>query len=173
MGDTSHGEHAGPGARICKREDRLHGARCPGPEAGGERGTSSRNSGPLPGHAGHSSGLRLPHRRSRRFTMEEGVISPGGVGYDINCGVRLIGSDLTKADIHGRLHGLADALFRDVPSGVGSHGAISRLSDKQLDRLLVRGAAWVVENGYGEALDLEKTEEGGAIGGADPEAVSN
>jgi len=134
----------------------------------------------LPGIVDHSLampdihlGYGFPIGGVGAFTMEEGVISPGGVGYDINCGVRLIGSDLTKADIHGRLHGLADALFRDVPSGVGSHGAISRLSDKQLDRLLVRGAAWVVENGYGEALDLEKTEEGGAMGGTDPEAVSN
>lgn len=106
------------------------------------------------------------------FTMEEGVISPGGVGYDINCGVRLIACDLVRDDIRDRLQDLADALFRDVPSGVGAHGAISRLSAKQLNRVLTQGAGWVVGNGYGEPRDLEHTEERGALEGANPDTVS-
>jgi tRNA-splicing ligase RtcB len=106
------------------------------------------------------------------FGIEEGVVSPGGVGYDINCGCRLLATDLQRGDIEPRVKTMVDQLFRDVPSGVGSSGAISKLPRKELERLLVKGAAWAVERGYGRAVDLDHTEAGGALPDADPEAIS-
>jgi len=106
------------------------------------------------------------------FTVDEGVVSPGGVGYDINCGCRLMATDLRAAEVKDKIKALVDQIFRDVPSGVGSSGAIAKLSRKELEKLLVKGAAWAVENGYGSADDLERTEDGGALPGADPAAVS-
>jgi tRNA-splicing ligase RtcB (3'-phosphate/5'-hydroxy nucleic acid ligase) len=106
------------------------------------------------------------------FSVDEGVVSPGGVGYDINCGCRLLATDLTVDDLRNRLPTLVDHLFHDVPSGVGSSGAIARLSRKDLERLLVKGSAWAVEQGYGSGEDLDHTEDRGAIPGADPAAVS-
>jgi tRNA-splicing ligase RtcB len=106
------------------------------------------------------------------FSVAEGVVSPGGVGYDINCGCRLLVTELEAADIRGQLRRVVDQLFRDVPSGVGASGAIAKLSRRQLEDLLTRGAAWAVEQGYGSKNDLEHTEDGGALAGADPTAVS-
>jgi tRNA-splicing ligase RtcB (3'-phosphate/5'-hydroxy nucleic acid ligase) len=106
------------------------------------------------------------------FGVEDGVVSPGGVGYDINCGVRLLATDLTRNDVQPKLKTVIDQLFRDVPSGVGSSGAIARLPRAELERVLVKGAAWAVENGYGRADDLLHSEAGGALAGADPLAVS-
>lgn len=106
------------------------------------------------------------------FRTEDGVVSPGGVGYDINCGVRLLATELTRGEVEGSMSRLVDRLFSDVPSGVGSHGAIERLSPTELSRLLVKGAAWAVERGFGDASHLERTEAGGALPGADPDAVS-
>jgi tRNA-splicing ligase RtcB len=103
--------------------------------------------------------------------LEHGVISPGGVGYDINCGCRLLRTDITQEDIGSRLDELARNLFRNIPCGVGSTGPI-RLSQKDERKVLVDGAGWAVSNGYGEAADLERTEEGGAMRGADPSTVS-
>lgn len=105
------------------------------------------------------------------FDADEGVISPGGVGYDINCGVRLVRSDLTLDDIRPRLHRLVDRMFENVPSGVGSTGRV-RLSVNELTDVLVQGARWAVEHGYGWPEDLEVQEEGGCIAGADPDLVS-
>ncbi len=101
-----------------------------------------------------------------------GVISPGGVGYDINCGVRLMATHLQWAEIQDRLPELVGALYEAVPCGVGSSGAIPRLADKEVRDVARRGAAWVVEQGYGRAEDLERTEAGGCLDGADPERVS-
>ena len=106
------------------------------------------------------------------FSVDEGVVSPGGVGYDINCGCRLLATDLEAAEVRDRIPQLVDQLFRDVPAGVGSSGAIAKLPRKELERLLVKGAAWAVERGYGCFADLEHTEDGGALPGADPTAVS-
>ena len=106
------------------------------------------------------------------FSVDEGVVSPGGVGYDINCGCRLLATDLESADVRGKLQTLVDRLFSDVPSGVGARGAIAKLSRKDLERLLTRGAAWAVENGYGSPRDLDHTEDRGAIAGADPSTIS-
>ncbi|HVA01970.1 MAG TPA: RtcB family protein [Terriglobia bacterium] len=101
-----------------------------------------------------------------------GVISPGGVGFDINCGVRLLASTLTVDDVRPRIRELVNQLFRDIPSGAGHSGYI-KISYKDLDRVLVEGAAWMVENGYGYPEDLAHCEEGGAIDGADPAAVGD
>ncbi len=101
-----------------------------------------------------------------------GVISPGGVGFDINCGVRLIKTNLTQKDIAPKIKELVYGLFNNVPAGVGSTGEI-KITEAEERKLLVEGAAWVVKKGYGKNEDLEYTEERGAIKGADPEAVSD
>lgn len=102
---------------------------------------------------------------------EGGVVSPGGVGFDINCGVRLVRTGLQYGDIKEKLKDLVYALFNSVPAGVGSKGDI-RVSAKEEKEILVKGAKWAVANGYGTQDDLDCTEENGAIAGADPEAVS-
>jgi len=102
---------------------------------------------------------------------EGGVISPGGVGFDINCGVRMLKTNLEYADIKDRIRDLVYALFSDIPAGVGSKGDI-KVSAKEEKRILVEGARWAVGNGYGTQDDLEYTEENGAMQGADPDAVS-
>lgn len=96
-----------------------------------------------------------------------GVISPGGVGYDINCGVRLLRTDLQEPDVRPRLVPLVEALLRHVPSGLGSRGPL-RLSGDDFERVLVEGAAWAVARGHGPAEDLAMIEEGGRLAGADP-----
>jgi tRNA-splicing ligase RtcB len=107
------------------------------------------------------------------FSAEEGVVSPGGVGYDINCGCRLLATDLEAADLQSKMQPVVDQLFRDVPSGVGSSGAIAKLTRAELERLLTGGAGWAVKQGYGSPDDLAHTEDGGALPGADPAAVSD
>ncbi len=107
------------------------------------------------------------------FSAEEGVVSPGGVGYDINCGVRLMATDLEEDDLKDDIRRLVDQLFRDVPSGVGASGAIAKLSRGELQKLVVEGAAWAVGRGYGTKQDLKHTEDGGALPGADPDAVGD
>ena len=106
------------------------------------------------------------------FEMEEGIVSPGGVGYDINCGCRLLTSRLRLEEIRGRLPDLVTALFQGIPSGVGSRGPLT-LSGKEQQQVLREGAGWAVRRGWGEAADLEMTEDGGVMAGADPEMVSN
>jgi tRNA-splicing ligase RtcB len=102
----------------------------------------------------------------------DGVISPGAVGYDINCGVRLMASDLVAEEVQDEVGGLISALFRNVPSGVGKGGGARRVPPREMDEVLVKGAAWAVKAGYGRPEDLERLEERGAMDGADPEAVS-
>ncbi|MDD1651781.1 MAG: RtcB family protein [Methanomicrobiales archaeon] len=104
------------------------------------------------------------------FAVDGGIISPGGVGFDINCGVRLLATPLRAADLSGRRE-LVERLFQAVPTGVGARSD-RRLSGKDLEEVMVRGAAWAVEHGYGVPRDLERCEEGGAMAGADPSAVS-
>ena len=105
------------------------------------------------------------------FDLETGVVSPGGVGYDINCGCRLMATNLTLPDIREKLKELTTALYHRIPSGVGSTGYV-KLSGKDQKKVLEEGAAWAVKAGYGSAQDLETTEDGGCLGGADPEQVS-
>lgn len=102
---------------------------------------------------------------------EGGVVSPGGVGFDINCGVRLLKTDFQFEDIKDKIQELVYALFSDIPTGVGSEGDI-KVSAKEERQLLVKGAQWAVEKGMGTQSDLECTEESGVIAGADPDAVS-
>jgi len=103
---------------------------------------------------------------------EEGMISPGGVGYDINCGVRLLRTNLKEKDVRPKLKDLITDLFNSIPSGVGSKGAI-RLSPSQLDEVLVKGANWAINNGYGTKDDAEACEENGQMNNADPNKVSD
>jgi tRNA-splicing ligase RtcB len=104
--------------------------------------------------------------------MEEGVISPGGVGYDINCGVRLLRSNLNVNQVKPHLKDLVNELFNSIPSGVGSEGAI-KLTRSELDELLIEGVDWAIEHGYGYKQDSEVCEEKGRMIGADPESVSD
>ncbi len=106
------------------------------------------------------------------FDAQEGVVSPGGVGYDINCGVRLLRSDLTEEEVRPRIKELVHQLFRDVPSGVGMKGRI-RMDERELKKVMVKGAAWAVGEGYGWPEDLEHTESKGCLEGADPEQPSD
>ena len=104
--------------------------------------------------------------------MEEGVISPGGVGYDINCGVRLLRSNLNVNQVKPHLKNLINELFNSIPLGVGSEGAI-KLTTSELDELLIEGVDWAIEHGYGYKQDSEVCEEKGRMTGADPESVSD
>jgi tRNA-splicing ligase RtcB len=106
------------------------------------------------------------------FDMKTGIVSPGGVGYDINCGCRLITTALRLDDIQPRLRELVTALFRNIPSGVGSKGPL-KLSLKEEKKVLAQGSRWAIGQGYGTAEDLEATEDQGMMAGADPEKVSD
>ncbi len=102
---------------------------------------------------------------------EGGVISPGGIGYDINCGIRLLRTNLGLSEIQNKLHELLAALFSNIPCGVGSTSSL-RLSSRELKTVLRDGAKWAVKRSYGQEDDLERTEDYGAMPGADPEKVS-
>ncbi len=104
---------------------------------------------------------------------ETGVISPGGVGYDINCGVRVLRSNLRREEIQGIMKELVNTLFRNIPTGVGSHRKDLRLSFEEEKALLKEGARWAVSRGYGYDRDLDHIEERGCIPGADPYEVSD
>jgi tRNA-splicing ligase RtcB len=102
----------------------------------------------------------------------EGVISPGGVGFDINCGVRVVKTNLTKDEVLPRLEKLLSVLFRNIPSGVGSEGKLS-FSPAELRKVMIQGAQYVISRGFGWPEDKDHIEEGGAMEGADPDAVSD
>jgi len=106
------------------------------------------------------------------FSSRTGVISPGGVGFDINCGVRMVRTNLTEEDVKPKIKELIDTLFKNVPSGVGSKGKV-RLKDGEIDDVLNNGAEWAVENGYGWESDLNFLEENGKMDSADSAAVSD
>jgi tRNA-splicing ligase RtcB len=103
--------------------------------------------------------------------VDDGVVSPGGVGYDINCGVRLLRTDLDRADIEPKVKSLVDAMFENVPSGVGSKGQL-RLTPHQLHNVLDDGVRWAISEGYGWDEDLHHIEENGSMPGADASEVS-
>ena len=105
------------------------------------------------------------------FRAEDGVISPGGIGFDINCGMRVLRTSLTEAEVRPRLPALVDALFAAVPTGVGARGLV-RLGDEDFADVMREGAGWCVRHGYGWPEDLEATEGGGCLPGADPAHVS-
>lgn len=133
----------------------------------------------LPGIVGHSIampdihwGYGFPIGGVAAFDLDEGVISPGGVGYDINCGVRLLATRLPKQELLPRLETLADALFAAIPAGLG-HQSPHRLSNKELDRVMVEGAGWAVRRDLGRKEDLEHCEEQGRMAGAEPRNISD
>ena len=133
----------------------------------------------LPGIVGASmampdihTGYGFPIGGVAAFDLKEGVVSPGGVGYDINCGVRLLRSNLSRGDVVPKMKDLVGVLFADVPSGVGSKGRV-RLGRDDQKKILLKGARWAVEQGFGDAGDLDKIESGGCIEGADPSLISD
>jgi len=133
----------------------------------------------LPGIVGYSLampdihwGYGFPIGGVAAVDAREGVISPGGVGYDINCGVRLARTNLHFDSVEPKIDQLADALFNKIPAGVGSEGAIPGLSIGQLKEVVREGAKWTLRNGYANERDLEHTEEGGMLAGADPDRIS-
>ena len=104
--------------------------------------------------------------------IQDGVISPGGVGYDINCGVRLLRTNLSEAEVRPKIGQLVNELFANVPSGLGSEGKI-KASQKEIKEVMVEGARWAVRRGLGSEEDLDATEEGGCMKGADPGKISD
>jgi tRNA-splicing ligase RtcB len=131
----------------------------------------------LPGIVGNSMampdchyGYGFPIGGVAATRADEGVVSPGGVGYDINCGVRLLRTNLDHDDVRPRLEPLLNQIFRDVPSGVGEKGRV-RVSDNELGEVLTRGAQWAIKKGYGRPADADATEENGAMPGARPELL--
>ncbi len=134
----------------------------------------------LPGIVGSSMampdihwGYGFPIGGVAAFDMDEGVVSPGGVGYDINCGVRLMSTAIPRGDITGKMQALVEGLFANIPSGVGSHRKDLKLKNREHRDVLHRGAAWAVEHGYGTAQDLRHIEDQGCIAGGDPEGISD
>jgi len=132
----------------------------------------------LPGIVDHSLampdihwGYGFPIGGVAATRVKDGVVSPGGVGFDINCGVRLLRTNLTKEEVQPKIKEIVAALFTNVPSGLGSTGKI-RLNERELDEVLIKGSRWAVEKGFGEAEDIVVTEDNGGMKGADPAKVS-
>ncbi|PJC50324.1 MAG: RNA-splicing ligase RtcB [Nitrosopumilales archaeon CG_4_9_14_0_2_um_filter_34_16] len=139
----------------------------------------ARNVSSIPGIVGHSvvlpdghEGYGFPVGGVAAMDAEEGMISPGGVGYDINCGVRLLRSNLTEETVRSKLKELVTDLFSSIPSGVGSKGAV-KLTHSELDEVLVNGVDWAIDHGYGSSDDSDVCEENGQIKNADPNKVSD
>ncbi len=132
----------------------------------------------LPGIIGYSLampdihwGYGFPIGGVAAFDIKTGIISPGGVGYDINCGVRMLSSNLAYHDIQPKIKELIRAMFNNVPSGVGSTGKI-RIDNKEVKQVLIDGAGWALKKGYGWDEDIEYIEEHGALAGANPDKLS-
>jgi tRNA-splicing ligase RtcB len=139
----------------------------------------ARNVASIPGIVGQSivlpdghEGYGFPVGGVAAMDAEEGMISPGGVGYDINCGVRLLRSNLTEQTVRSKLKELVTDLFSSIPSGVGSKGAV-KLSNSELDEVLVKGVNWAIDHGYGSSDDSDVCEENGQIQNSDPDKVSD
>ena len=133
----------------------------------------------LPGIVGYSLampdihwGYGFPIGGVAATDTKDGVVSPGGVGYDINCGVRLLRTGLDEREVRPRIDQLINALFRNIPSGLGSEGKIM-ISQKEMSQLMTEGARWAVKRGLGLEEDLDVTEEGGCLSDADPSKVSD
>jgi tRNA-splicing ligase RtcB len=133
----------------------------------------------LPGIVGHSLampdihwGYGFPIGGVAATRVEDGVVSPGGVGFDINCGIRLLRTDLTEDEVRPRLKELLAALFRNIPSGLGSQGKI-KVDEKELDRVMTLGSRWALARGYGKIEDIAVTEASGCLPEADPSQVSD
>ncbi len=105
------------------------------------------------------------------FDWQSGIISPGGVGYDINCGVRLAGTSLVEDEVRSKMENLVNALYQNIPSGVGSKGSLM-LSVSEEKKVLREGSRWALQQGFGDAADIDRTEDGGCMLNADPGLVS-
>jgi tRNA-splicing ligase RtcB len=116
-------------------------------------------------------GYGFPRGGVAAFDLDEGIISPGGVGYDINCGVRLLRTDFMEEDVLEKRTLLLEEIFKEVPAGVGK-GGTTRLNQRVLEEICSKGAEWAIENGYGRKEDLLKTEENGRMKEADPSFLS-
>lgn len=132
----------------------------------------------LPGIVGHSLampdihwGYGFPIGAVAATSVTDGVISPGGVGFDINCGVRLLSSNLTLSEVHRRIKELISVLFISIPSGLGSEGRVL-VKAKEMNKVLTKGAHWAIEQGFGNASDIEVIENKGCMKNADPAQVS-
>ena len=159
--------------RIYADEDLL------GKMLSGRTIAQAQNVASIPGIVGQSivlpdghEGYGFPVGGVAAMDADEGMISPGGVGYDINCGVRLLRSNLTEDDVRPKLKDIVNDLFNSIPTGVGSKGAL-KLDYSQLDEVLVKGVNWAISNGYGTKDDMNSCEEDGQIAGADPNKVSD
>src|SRR5690348_10631600 len=133
----------------------------------------------LPGIVGPSlampdihQGYGFPIGGVAAMDSDIGVVSPGGVGFDINCGVRLVRTALSESEVRPRLKQLIDQIFRDVPCGMGTEGRI-KIKHAELDAVLREGARWMIAHGYGESPDSEFAEAGGALEDALPGKVSD
>jgi len=133
----------------------------------------------LPGIVGHSLAMPDIHwgygfaiGGVAGTRIQDGVVSPGGVGFDINCGVRLLWTNLTEEEVRPKIKQIVDGLYTNVPSGVGSKGKL-KVTEKELDEIMVKGSRWAVEKGFGDAEDIVTTEESGCIKGANPDKVSH
>jgi tRNA-splicing ligase RtcB len=136
------------------------------------------NAATLPGLVGHvivmpdmHQGYGFPIGGVAATEYPHGVISPGAIGYDINCGVRLLASSISFEDARADMDKLATLLDKYCPSGVGKEGAL-KLNVKELDSVLRDGSRWALKNGYATEADLARTEESGSLDGADPNKVS-
>ncbi|MGZ4901941.1 MAG: RtcB family protein [Halobacteriota archaeon] len=117
------------------------------------------------------TGYGFPIGGVAAFDATEGIVSPGGVGFDINCGTRLLATTLTKQEVEQEIQTLTTKLYQSVPAGLGSKGSL-RFSEKELDQVLANGAKWAVNNGYGDPGDLKHCESNGCFDGADVSNVS-
>ena len=136
------------------------------------------NAATLPGLVGHvivmpdmHQGYGFPIGGVAATRLPDGVISPGGIGYDINCGVRLLGSQISLEAVHPHLDALATALNLHCPSGVGEKGSV-RLTEAELEAVCRQGSRWALKQGFASEADLRRTEESGCVEGADPSKVS-
>ena len=137
-----------------------------------------KNVATLPGTVGYSLampdvhvGYGFPVGGVAAFDLDKGIISPGGIGYDINCGVRLMTSNLSKKDFLKKREKIVFEIKKNVPSGVGKRGEF-RLSEKEIEEIMKKGVSWAVEKGYGVKKDIENCEDSGCLKGAEPRKVS-
>ncbi len=133
----------------------------------------------LPGIRGHAwcmpdghHGYGFPIGGVAAFDTENGIISPGGIGFDINCGVRMLSTNLTEEEVRPKLRELIDAMFQAVPTGVGKSGTVN-LNKSSFEDIMVNGASWCLRNGYAWEKDLDHIEQRGKLPGADPSSVSD
>jgi tRNA-splicing ligase RtcB len=170
---TSYRSDMNVPVRVFADEEILEAA------AGDKSFDQAVNAACLPGLVGHvvvmpdvHQGYGFPIGGVAAADASRGIISPGAIGYDINCGVRLLSTSIELEAIRPELAELASALYAHCPSGVGEGGTVP-LSEQELKQVCRQGSAWAAKQGYGHSDDLERTEEQGQLQGADPEAVSD